>query len=242
MLDSLLGPQYSTTRLGWLTTRVANPSLEQARGLVFLFRGTGAWFSPGFGTLADRLRSEGFWVEDLRSVGDGWACRWLMAKQLRLPIILAGHSRGGRRALLAASRLQHAGIPVEMLMLHRRRLPATGAWQCSPSGSLVSLPLATLSCPTTATRTRLHREHREHRSRPTRFTHSRTVVTPSEHQRFGEGAWLGGEGSSNYHLAQAGGGLVRLSRTPSGPKTSSHTQAAIHFAWSPPRLEEPGAK
>lgn len=116
MLDSLLGPQYSTTRLGWLTTRVANPSLEQARGLVFLFRGTGAWFSPGFGTLADRLRSEGFWVEDLRSVGDGWACRWLMAKQLRLPIILAGHSRGGRRALLTASKLQLAGIAVEMLI------------------------------------------------------------------------------------------------------------------------------
>jgi thioesterase domain-containing protein len=39
-----------------------------------------------------------------------------MAQQLRLPIILAGHSRGGRRALLAASRLQQAGIAVEMLI------------------------------------------------------------------------------------------------------------------------------
>lgn len=116
MLEYLLGPQYSTARLSWLTTRVANPSLELARGLVFLFRGTGAWFTPGFGALADWLRSEGFWVEDLRSVGDGWACRWLMAQQLRLPIILVGHSRGGRRALLAASRLQQAGKPVEVLI------------------------------------------------------------------------------------------------------------------------------
>jgi len=99
---------------------VPNPQLADARAAAYLFRGIGAVFSPGFGLLCDRLRMAGVWAEDLRCVGDRWACRHLLAERaagrLTGPVALVGHSRGGRRALVAATWLGRAGVVVDLLV------------------------------------------------------------------------------------------------------------------------------
>lgn len=105
------------TRLSWLTTRVPNPVLSVARGRVYLLRGNGAWFSPGFGRLCARLRRAGFWAEDLRCVGDRWVLHHLQQTSASPgPIMLIGHSRGGRRALTLAGELHARGIPVALVV------------------------------------------------------------------------------------------------------------------------------
>jgi pimeloyl-ACP methyl ester carboxylesterase len=88
--------------------------------VTYLFRGNGAIFTPGFGRLCSRLRTAGVWAEDLRCVGDQWACRHLLEqreeRRLCGPVVLIGHSRGGRRALHAAAWLAHAGVTVDLLV------------------------------------------------------------------------------------------------------------------------------
>lgn len=110
----------AAARLGWATAAVPNPPAEEARATAYLFRGNGTVFSRGFGRLCDRLRAAGVWAEDLRCVGDRWACRHLTAHRaagrLAGPVALVGHSRGGRRALAAAARLGRAGMTVELVV------------------------------------------------------------------------------------------------------------------------------
>jgi pimeloyl-ACP methyl ester carboxylesterase len=110
----------SVARMGWLTAHTPNPPVGQAWCAAYLFRGNGAVFTPGFGRLCSRLRAAGVWAEDLRCVGDQWACRHLIRQRAegRLcgPVVLIGHSRGGRRALSAASWLEHVGVSVDLLV------------------------------------------------------------------------------------------------------------------------------
>jgi thioesterase domain-containing protein len=110
----------SVARMGWLTAHTANPPVGQAWCVAYLFRGNGAVFTPGFGRLCSRLRAAGVCAEDQRCVGDQWACRHLVRQRaqgrLRGPVVLIGHSRGGRRALTAASWLEHVGVSVDLLV------------------------------------------------------------------------------------------------------------------------------
>src|SRR5262249_13080789 len=110
----------SPARLGWVTASVPNPPATRDRPVAYLFRGNGVVFTPGFGRLCDRLRAAGVWTEDLRCVGDRWACRHLVveraAGRLGGPLTLVGHSRGGRRALAAATQFDRVGIPVDLLV------------------------------------------------------------------------------------------------------------------------------
>ena len=110
----------STARLGWLTTRIVNPSVEKSHGVAYLFRGIGAFLSPGFGAICSKLRQAGMWAEDLRCIGDKWACSHLVEQrkqgQFPGPVVLVGHSRGARRALVAAAQLEPLGITVDLLI------------------------------------------------------------------------------------------------------------------------------
>jgi hypothetical protein len=66
------------------------------------------------------LRQAGIWAEDLRCVGDLWLRRHLANKQtaglLHCPIVLVGHSCGGRSALYAARRLEQLGLAIDLLI------------------------------------------------------------------------------------------------------------------------------
>jgi hypothetical protein len=99
-LSALLWAFPFGVRLGWVSARVPNPGVDHARGRVFLLRGNGVVFSRGFGALCAALRRAGVWAEDLRCVGDRWACRRLLADRraggLRGPVVFVGHSCGGR--------------------------------------------------------------------------------------------------------------------------------------------------
>lgn len=107
-------------RLGWATAGAANPERRPGQPRVFLLRGSGMVFSPEYGTLCTRLRRAGLWTEDLRSVGDHWLCQWLIAEERagrrQGPIVLVGHSRGGRHILYAARELEKAGVTVDLLV------------------------------------------------------------------------------------------------------------------------------
>jgi pimeloyl-ACP methyl ester carboxylesterase len=99
-----------------------------ARGRVYLLRGTGVVFSPGFGELGTELRQAGFDVEDLPCFGEWWVCPSLIADHQAGrscgPLILVGHSAGGRHALSAAHKLEEAGIPVDLLVCLDAGLPS----------------------------------------------------------------------------------------------------------------------
>ena len=117
---ALTWPFCFGVRLGWATARVPNPAPERARGRVYLLRGNAVIFSRGFGALCGRLRQAGLWAEDLRCVGDRWV-RWHVqadreAGRLQGPVILVGHSCGGRYALFTAWELARRGIPVELVV------------------------------------------------------------------------------------------------------------------------------
>src|SRR5580692_11243339 len=94
-------------RLGWATARTPNPDATNGLAHVYCLRGT-AIYSPGFGRLVRRLRQAGVWAEDLRCVGDLWVRRRLIAdhaaKRPRGPVVILGHSCGGRYALYSAQR------------------------------------------------------------------------------------------------------------------------------------------
>ncbi|HYV39099.1 MAG TPA: hypothetical protein VE988_25660, partial [Gemmataceae bacterium] len=106
---ALTWPFCFGVRLGWATTSVPNPDPLTARAHVFFLRGQAVVFSGGFGSMCDRLRQQGIWAEDLRCVGDRWVRRHLLAGhaagRLRQPVILVGHSCGGRYALFTAQEL-----------------------------------------------------------------------------------------------------------------------------------------
>jgi pimeloyl-ACP methyl ester carboxylesterase len=107
-------------RLGWATAATPNPQIHQAPGRVYLLRGQAVIFSGGFGTLCDRLRRAGLWAEDLRCVGDLWVRRHLLADhaagRLHGPVILVGHSCGGRYATYTAQQLAKHGIVIDLLI------------------------------------------------------------------------------------------------------------------------------
>jgi hypothetical protein len=117
---ALTWPFCFGVRLGWVTVRAPNPTAERARGRVYLLRGNAVIFSQGFGAMCDRFRRAGLWAEDLRCVGDRWVRRNLTADhatgRLRGPIVLVGHSCGGRYALFTARELARQGIPIELLV------------------------------------------------------------------------------------------------------------------------------
>jgi len=105
----------AAARMGWLTTTVPNPTTCNGSGLAYLFRGNGTLFTPGFGRLTDQLRRQYLWAEDLTCNGINWAYRHLIKTPVNGPIILIGHSRGGRRLLKLATFLEQAGITVDLL-------------------------------------------------------------------------------------------------------------------------------
>jgi hypothetical protein len=117
---ALTWPFPFLVRLGWATASVRNPPLDEAHGRVYLLRGNGVVFSRGFGTICERLRRAGLWAEDLRCVGDLWVRRHLLgdleAGRLRGPLVLVGHSCGGRYALYTARKLQEAGVGVDLVV------------------------------------------------------------------------------------------------------------------------------
>ncbi|HQR05496.1 MAG TPA: hypothetical protein PLN21_01675 [Gemmatales bacterium] len=117
------------SRLGWVTASAHNPSQREARANVFLLRGTGTMFSPGFGDICTRLRRDGVWAEDLGSAGESWIVKHLIeerkAGRLKGPIIMVGHSRGGRHILDAAHELQKSGFIVDLLVCLDVAAPTT---------------------------------------------------------------------------------------------------------------------
>src|SRR5262245_22869445 len=117
---ALTWPFCFGVRLGWASTRTPNPAMVRARGRAYLLRGNAVVFSHGLGVICGQLREAGLWAEDLRCVGDRWVRRHLIADQetgvLRGPIILIGHSCGGRYALFTAGELAKRGIEVELIV------------------------------------------------------------------------------------------------------------------------------
>ena len=106
-------------RLGWATTRAANPDPMSALARVFFFRGQAILFSRGFGTMCDELRRRGFWAEDLRCRGERWAVQQVLADRVAgkpIPTVFVGHSCGGRSAIFAAQTLQKAGLDVRLIV------------------------------------------------------------------------------------------------------------------------------
>jgi hypothetical protein len=125
-LSAMTWPFPFLVRLGWASA-VRNPPLDGARGRAYLLRGNGIVFSRGMRRLCTRLRQAGFWAEDLRCVGDRWACRHLLADgragRLHGPVVFVGHSCGGRYSLHAARVLQTAGVSVDLIVCLDVALP-----------------------------------------------------------------------------------------------------------------------
>jgi hypothetical protein len=115
--------------LSWVTTSAPNPDATRSGARVFLLRGTGMVFSPEFGTLCTRLRQAGLWAEDLPSGGDAWVCQQLLAERRAGrptgPVVLVGHSRGGRHIIYAARALEKAGIAVDLIVCLDVAMPPT---------------------------------------------------------------------------------------------------------------------
>ena len=113
-------------RLGWASTRVANPDPRRAAGRVFFFRGQAIVFSRGFGAMCDDLRRRGVWAEDLRCRGERWAVRQVLADRRDgrpSPVVFVGHSCGGRSAIFAAEELRAAGAGVSLIVCIDVTLP-----------------------------------------------------------------------------------------------------------------------
>lgn len=115
-LSALLWPFPFLVRLGSLTTSIPNKDLAQTPGRVYLLRGNSMVFSRGFGTMCDRFRQAGLWAEDLRCVGDLWVRQHLRSHPPQGPLVLVGHSCGGRYALHTAWQLLPRGIAVDLLI------------------------------------------------------------------------------------------------------------------------------
>lgn len=119
-LTALTWPFPFGVRLGWATARTPNPPPGEEIGRVYLLRGSGLFFSGGFGRICRELRLSGWWAEDLRCVGDRWMRRHLIAEQqagrLRGPLVMVGHSCGGRYSLYSAQQLAALGISIDLLI------------------------------------------------------------------------------------------------------------------------------
>jgi hypothetical protein len=118
--STLTWPFPFLVRLGWATARTPNPDPGRALGRAYFLRGNGILFSRGFGSMCAELRRAGWWAEDLRCVGDLWLRRHLgrehRAGRLGGPLVLVGHSCGGRSALHAARHLEPLGIAVRLVV------------------------------------------------------------------------------------------------------------------------------
>ena len=156
---ALTWPFCFGVRLGWATARTSNPDPGGALGRVYLLRGNAVIFSRGFGIICDRLRRAGLWAEDLRCVGDRWIRRTLVADQqagrLNGPVILVGHSCGGRSALFTAQELARRNIPVDLLVCIDVAVALCCACECPPGGPFVPQSGATVSRPAAPSGTRL---------------------------------------------------------------------------------------
>jgi hypothetical protein len=116
----------SLVRVGWATTRRANPDPGSARAHVFFFRGQAIVLSGGFGRMCDELRRRGIWAEDLRCRGERWAVRQVLADHQEgrpVAVALVGHSCGGRSAIFAAEQLNEAGVAVSLIVCLDVTLP-----------------------------------------------------------------------------------------------------------------------
>jgi hypothetical protein len=96
------------------------PNPVDSPGRVYLIRGQGWVFSGGWRTLRDRLRRAGIRADDLSDLAGSWPGDDILADrdsgQLAGPIVLVGHSRGGRQALFTAGRLGRAGVAVDLVL------------------------------------------------------------------------------------------------------------------------------
>src|SRR5262249_30548204 len=101
------------------TPLVAEPSPIQPQGHAYLFRGAlGLIFSRGMDKLAAKIERAGITA----SVYEFTICGLITStaiedyKQSPFPIILIGHSMGGRCALQFAEKLRDEGIPVSLVV------------------------------------------------------------------------------------------------------------------------------
>jgi hypothetical protein len=97
----------------------AEPAPIVPRGRVYLFRGAlGLIFSRGMDRLTEKIQRAGIAAD----VYEFTVCNLIMGtvieayRQDPAPIILIGHSMGGRCALQIAEKLQAEGIPVSMIV------------------------------------------------------------------------------------------------------------------------------
>ncbi len=91
------------------------------RGHVYLIRGIGNIFSLGMDELADKLRAKG--IRESVSNHISWSklsekiiAEYKSNRRLA-PIVIVGHSLGGNAALLMATKLGKAGVPVRLLVI-----------------------------------------------------------------------------------------------------------------------------
>jgi thioesterase domain-containing protein len=100
------------------TQEPSNP--DGSAGRVYLIRGQGWAFSGGWRVLRDRLRRAGVRADDISDLSADWVVRDILedhrAGQLAGPIVLVGHSRGGRQALFAAERLAREGVNIDLIL------------------------------------------------------------------------------------------------------------------------------
>jgi pimeloyl-ACP methyl ester carboxylesterase len=96
------------------------PNPPAAPGRVYLLRGQGWVFSGGWASLRDRLREAGVWADDFSNRSGGRVAddvlRDHQTGRFTGPVVLVGHSRGGRQALSVAERLGRAGVPVTLVL------------------------------------------------------------------------------------------------------------------------------
>ena len=102
-----------------ITPEAAETSLTAPRARAYLFRGAlGPIFSRGMDSLTEKIQRAGFRAD----VYEFTICSLIAAAALEdyrmdpAPIILIGHSMGGRCALLFAETLQAEGIPVRLVV------------------------------------------------------------------------------------------------------------------------------
>src|SRR5579871_300871 len=101
------------------TPPVADPSSIQPQGRAYLFRGAlGLIFSRGMDKLADKIRRTGITA----NVYEFTICNLITSSTIEdykrnpFPIILIGHSMGGRCALQFSEKLKDEGIPVSLVV------------------------------------------------------------------------------------------------------------------------------
>jgi hypothetical protein len=101
------------------TPPVADPSPIQPQGRVYLFRGAlGLIFSRGMDRLAEKIQRAGITA----NVYEFTICNLITStaiedyKRNPFPIILIGHSMGGRCALQFSEQLKDEGIPVSLVV------------------------------------------------------------------------------------------------------------------------------